>query len=228
VSSTVVMQDVFSELKFYRSAPNYLYLFQHCALKGVPEAVVEGMGGVWDRCATPGRHLSFEAGAQEAVVHWNAPRPWHAGCNDFLRSALTRHFRGNRWHFTHSSSAAHGRVEQSKVVRKYRGDGARLPSELWAKVRCCPYAARAPRTCTQSRLTTARDHRDAALLGLKDAAGPRTCRNRAGRTSISVHTAVAPPILPVRSALLLCQSPAHCTPHTCNDTETVISPHHRL
>ncbi|KAJ1621914.1 hypothetical protein T492DRAFT_886182, partial [Pavlovales sp. CCMP2436] len=28
---------------------------------------------VWNRCATPGRHLNFVAGAQEAVICWNAP-----------------------------------------------------------------------------------------------------------------------------------------------------------
>jgi hypothetical protein len=61
-SSTVLMRDVFSQPKFYECCPCYLYLLQHCALKGVPEAIVEGMGGVWDRCAAPGRHLSFEAG----------------------------------------------------------------------------------------------------------------------------------------------------------------------
>ena len=37
------------------------------------EAVVEGMGSTWDKCATDGRHLSLEHGMQEAVLAWSAP-----------------------------------------------------------------------------------------------------------------------------------------------------------
>jgi hypothetical protein len=55
----------------YECCPNYLYLYlyRHCALKGVPEAIIEGMGGVRDRCARPESHISFEAGVQEV---WSA------------------------------------------------------------------------------------------------------------------------------------------------------------
>ena len=78
-SSTVLMRDVFSQPKFYKCCPCYLHLLQHSALKSVPEAIVEGTGGVWDCCAAPGRPLSFEAGVREAVVCWNAPRPLRRG-----------------------------------------------------------------------------------------------------------------------------------------------------
>jgi hypothetical protein len=67
------MTDVFTLPKLYGCCPNYLYLYRHCALKGVPEAIIEGMGGVRDHCARPERHISFEAGVQEAVICWNAP-----------------------------------------------------------------------------------------------------------------------------------------------------------
>jgi hypothetical protein len=49
-SSAELMADVFTLPKLYECCPNYLYLYQHCALKGVSEAIVEDMSGVWDRC----------------------------------------------------------------------------------------------------------------------------------------------------------------------------------
>jgi hypothetical protein len=67
------MADVFTLPKLYECCPNYLYPYQHCALKGVPQSIVEDTSGVWDRTARPERHISFEAGVQEAVVCWNAP-----------------------------------------------------------------------------------------------------------------------------------------------------------
>jgi hypothetical protein len=78
------MTDVFTLRKLYECCPNYLHLYRHCALKDVPEAIIEGMGGVRDRCARPERHISFEAGVQEAVVCWNAPKPYRTDANDFL------------------------------------------------------------------------------------------------------------------------------------------------
>jgi hypothetical protein len=117
--------------KFYDASPHYLYLFEHCALKGAPEAVVEGMGGVWDRCATPGRHLTFETGAQEAGICWNAPKPHDPACDNFLDRALSLHFKGAVPHFTHTSAAASRRAEQSKVVQKHMREKPKLPSEIW-------------------------------------------------------------------------------------------------
>jgi hypothetical protein len=139
-SSTVLMRDVFSQPKFYECCPGYLYLFQHCALKGSPEAVVEGMGGVWDRCAEPGRHLSFEAGVQEAVVCWNAPRPYDEGCDAFLDRALSLYFNGACPHFTHSETSA-AVVTKSKVVQKIQRIPSRLPASLWKVMRSLACAA---------------------------------------------------------------------------------------
>jgi hypothetical protein len=130
-SSTVLMSDVFTMPKLYDCCPNYLYIYQRCALKGVPEAIVKGMGGVWDRCARPGRHISFEAGVQEAVVCWNAPKRHHADCNGFLYRALSLHFKGGSWHFTHTSAATMRRAEQSKVVQKLAKQQPKLPGNVW-------------------------------------------------------------------------------------------------
>jgi len=44
-SSTVLMRDVFSQPKFYEYCSGYVCLLQDCALKGVSEAIAEGMGG---------------------------------------------------------------------------------------------------------------------------------------------------------------------------------------
>jgi hypothetical protein len=130
-SSTAIMADVYKHPKFYEVCPNFLYLYQHCALKSVPEAVVEGMGSVWDRCATPGRHLTFEAGVQEAVICWNAPKPHMDACIPFLDRALLVHFNGKPPHFTHVSAAASRGVVQSKVVQKHRNEKPKLPATLW-------------------------------------------------------------------------------------------------
>ena len=123
-----MMRDVFSQPKFYECCPGYLHLLQLCALDGVPEAIVDGMLGVWDRCAAPGRHLSFEAGVQEAVVCWNAPRPYDEACDAFLDRALSHHFMGAMPHFTHAAAA----MVQSKVVQKLRRTQSRLPASLWS------------------------------------------------------------------------------------------------
>jgi hypothetical protein len=127
-SSTVLMRDVFSQPKFSECCPGYLHLVQHCALMGVPEEIVEGMGGVWARCAAPGRHLSFEAGVREAVVCWNAPRPYDNANDAFLDRALSHYFHGAVPHFTHAAAAV---VPQSKVVQKLRQTQPRLPASLW-------------------------------------------------------------------------------------------------
>jgi hypothetical protein len=132
-----VQADVFTLPKLYECCPNYLYLYQHCALKGVPEAIDEGMDGVWDRCARPERHISFEAGMQEAVVCWNAPKPHHADANDFLKRALSLHFKGAAWHFTHTSAATTRCAKQSKVLQRLAKHGPKLPGSLWKTVSHC-------------------------------------------------------------------------------------------
>ena len=97
------MHDVFTKPRFYEGCQGYLHLWLNCAMKTMNEAVVEGMGGVWDGAASDARHPSFEKGAEEAVVAWNAPWPYHADAEPFINRALTHLFGGSNWskHFTH-------------------------------------------------------------------------------------------------------------------------------
>ena len=81
-----------------------VFLLNHMALKTANEAVVESMGGILDRHASPGRHLSQDRYAQEAFIHWNGP-PVHAA-SALLSRALDRHFgkdskagKQKPWHF---------------------------------------------------------------------------------------------------------------------------------
>ena len=70
------MQSVFTEPRFYVGVEDYLYLWLHMASKSMCEAVVEGMGGVWDRVATDRRNVGFDTGVKESVLAWNAPQPY--------------------------------------------------------------------------------------------------------------------------------------------------------
>ena len=54
------------------------------------QAVVDGMGSVWDQCTDPHRHPRFETGQQEAVIAWNAPAAHLPEADPFLRRALRR------------------------------------------------------------------------------------------------------------------------------------------
>ena len=111
-SGTVLMVDVFTNERFYSGCRDYLYLFQHCATKTMCEAVVEGMGSVWDKCASPERHPRFEASVEEAVIAWSAPQPWHREAEVFINHALNDHFgAGKPWNFSHSDQ----RVERMKA-----------------------------------------------------------------------------------------------------------------
>ena len=97
--------------------PRYLHCFQRCALKGVPEAIFESMGVVWNRCAAPRRQLSREAGVREAAVCWNATRPYGEACEAILDRSLSLRFKGAM----HASDAE---SPQSKVVQKLLACGA--------------------------------------------------------------------------------------------------------
>ena len=55
------------------------------ATKSMCEAVVEGMGGVWDRCDRQGNWVTA---TEEAVIAWNAPQPYHPVAVPFINRAL--------------------------------------------------------------------------------------------------------------------------------------------
>ena len=54
------MKDLMTDSNLYDGVGEWILLFQHCALKVVNEAIVEGMGSVLDRHCAGGRHLPIE------------------------------------------------------------------------------------------------------------------------------------------------------------------------
>ena len=77
------MKNVFTEPRFYTGCEDYLYLWLHMACRSMCEAVVEGMGGVWDRCDRQGNWVTATL---EAVVAWNTPKPYHPAAVAFIKS----------------------------------------------------------------------------------------------------------------------------------------------
>ena len=97
-SGTEIMKVLFTEEAFFESIGDLLYLFNHCALKGCCEAVVEGMGSVVGRHASDLRgSLAHEKYTKEAIIHWNGPESHEA--EKFLVNSLDVHFKGKRWNF---------------------------------------------------------------------------------------------------------------------------------
>ena len=133
-SGTVLMRDVFTNRRFYADCDAYLYLFQQIALKTMCEAVVEGMGGVWDAAADPRRHPEFKTGVAEAVVAWYAPWPYRPEAETFLRSVLTHAYPGRDWQhvFTNIDSRSTLWAHGSKTVTSHiANDAPRLPAHLY-------------------------------------------------------------------------------------------------
>ena len=133
VSGTVIQADVFTKAAFTTDCGDYLYLYQQMATKTTCEAVVEGMGSVWDQCTDPVRHPRFEVGAKEAVIAWNAPAAYLPEAEPFVSRALSRHFKGKPWNFTHTDMQLRQKVFDggSKVVARHRRDALRLPSSMY-------------------------------------------------------------------------------------------------
>ena len=88
------MKAVFTEPRFYKGCEDYLYLFLHMATKSMCEAVVEGMGGMWDRSD---RHGDFRTATLEAVVAWSAPPPYHPAAVPFINRSLAHLFGNDIW-----------------------------------------------------------------------------------------------------------------------------------
>ena len=109
-SGTVIKVDIFTNPRFYEGCKNYLYLWLHMATKTMNEAVVEGMGSVWDAAADVKRHPSFDTGVQEAVIAWSAQQPWHPEAKPFLNKSLNLLFKGGQWNFFHRDVRERGKV----------------------------------------------------------------------------------------------------------------------
>ena len=134
-SGTVIMKHVFTEPRFYSKCEDYLYLWLHMATKSMCEAVVEGMGGVWDRSDRQGNWVTA---TKEAVIAWNTPKPYHPVATAFIARSLD-HWSGGvgKWHdrFTHHDMH-HQERELSKGVvmeRKKREamQSIRLPASFY-------------------------------------------------------------------------------------------------
>jgi hypothetical protein len=131
-SSTVIMKSVFTEARFYHGCEDYLYLWLHMATKSMCEAVVEGMGGVWDRCDRQG---NWQTAIEEAVIAWNAPKPYHPSAKAFINHSLN-HWAGgeDRWigRFNHQNKHHIERqLGKSNVIERKKREEQRLPSAFY-------------------------------------------------------------------------------------------------
>ena len=134
-SGTVIMKNVFTEPRFYSKCEDYLYLWLHMATKSMCEAVVEGMGGIWDRCDRQGNWVTA---TKEAVIAWNTPKPYHPAATAFVARSLD-HWSGGagKWHdrFTHHDMHHQEREFSKGVVmeRKKREakQSIRLPASFY-------------------------------------------------------------------------------------------------
>ena len=134
-SSTVIMKTVFTDARFYSCCKNYLYLWTHMATKSMCEAVVEGMGGVWDRCDRQGNWVTA---TEEAVIAWNAPQPYHPVAVPFINRAL-ENWGGLNWedrfHHNDRSRAQRGGIgaslQRGLVMTRKKAETQRLPAECY-------------------------------------------------------------------------------------------------
>jgi len=119
-SGTVIMKFMFTSDVFSKGVEDWLYMFNHCALKSMNEAAVEGMGCIVDQHAAPEKHLSMETYSKEAMIHYNAPMVHEA--ESFLKDSLDVMFDKNvkkGWHFVARDSkyAVDGTSEVIKRIK---------------------------------------------------------------------------------------------------------------
>ena len=95
-------------------------------MKTPGEAVVEGMGSVWDESATERRHVGFDSGVHDAVVAYmySAPEPHLPKADQFITRALNTYFEGGpeKWNFKNEDARFRNVVFSggSKVIAKAR------------------------------------------------------------------------------------------------------------
>ena len=114
---------------------DFLYIFQHCATKTSCEAVVEGMGSVWDASATDRRHVGFQSGVHDAVIAYSAPEPHLPEADQFITRALNTYFEGGpeKWNFKNEDARFRNVVFSggSKVIAKLGKMKSRLPAAFY-------------------------------------------------------------------------------------------------
>jgi hypothetical protein len=130
VSGTVIQEEVMTAKRMYQDCPDYIYMYQHCALKTMNEAVVEGMCSVVSRHATGVRGLSFNKYGMESIIVWNAPIPHKADA--FLSAAVDLYFKGKKhgWRFfsvdTNRNRVAAARTN-SVVIDRHLKEQSKFP-----------------------------------------------------------------------------------------------------
>ena len=84
------MKYLFTDKRLHSDVEDFVFLYNHMALKTANEAIIESMGCIVDLHASPQRHLKQLDYSNEALIHWNGPRPHEA--KHFLAAALDMHF----------------------------------------------------------------------------------------------------------------------------------------
>ena len=124
------------------------------------EAVVEGMGGVWD-AAEPRRHPYFETGVEEAIIAWSAPQPWHPVAKVYIANSIDRYFgfygpgggpagakAGDKkpWNFSYHDSRIYRALQRGptagQVVDRTKLAPTKLPSFTFERVSECERVGR--------------------------------------------------------------------------------------
>ena len=106
--------------------------YQQCVADGV----------LMPQHAASSRHLSVQAAAQEAVICWSAPPPWHPVAEPFVNHSLNRMFgkdssgKQKEWNFTHkremiSIMACLHDVGTSQEVGRLKKVQPRLPAGFY-------------------------------------------------------------------------------------------------
>jgi hypothetical protein len=133
-SGTNIMRDLLTTRELYADLGDILYVFQHAALKGRNEAVVEGMGSMVSMHAdkTRGR-LGFDQYSAEAIFYYNFPPLSHPASTGLICEALTlcfgkdKHGIDKPWHFKATSAGGQASIYNtgSKVTRRLAGVAAK-------------------------------------------------------------------------------------------------------
>ena len=121
---------------FQQGCPDFLYLYASTSTtKTSNEAVVEGMGSVWDAAAESRRHVGFEAGVQDAVISYSAPPSHLPAADAFIDRSLRTHFEGgpSKWNFGNEDARFRNTVFSggSKVLHKMSKASTRLPEHFY-------------------------------------------------------------------------------------------------
>ena len=123
---TKIMKLIFIEPCFYDGIADWLYLFEHFALKSVSEAVVEGMGSKVDKFCDARRHLGIDGYAKGAMILWNAPVTHK--CAPFLTAVANRIFKGKQWNFA-STDQRHRylKTDHGQVIDRLGSEHSKFP-----------------------------------------------------------------------------------------------------